>query len=93
MSINGRVLEGNQQEMSGGKQRARGKRIRSKYIVCMCKNVINEPHVKTARQLKREMGRALERVIEGVNMIKVYYMHVWKFVTMNSPHCTNNMYS
>jgi hypothetical protein len=30
----------------------------------------------TIRDVKEERG--IKRVIEGVNMIKVHYMHIWK---------------
>jgi hypothetical protein len=26
-----------------------------------------------------ERGERVERIIEGINLIKVYYMHVWKY--------------
>jgi hypothetical protein len=43
--------------------------------------------------LSKEKGVGKERVIEGMNMIKKYYMHVWKYHN-EVPHyvqliCTN----
>jgi hypothetical protein len=34
--------------------------------------------VKGKQKMGREIGEL--RVIEGMNMIKVYFMHVWKFM-------------
>jgi hypothetical protein len=39
-------------------------------------------HLKIARKILKGDKGGKERVIEGVNMIKVYYMHAWKY-TMN----------